>query len=73
MSKSQTDQADFEDQLKELETLIQAIESGKDGLNSSVEKYAKARDLAKQLEDILAGAKSVIEKERPEGTNEGLK
>jgi exodeoxyribonuclease VII small subunit len=65
-----SDQVDFEGQLKELEGLIQAIESGKDGLNSSVEKYAKARDLAKQLEDILAGAKSVIEKEELEGTGE---
>lgn len=51
----------FEDKLKELEGLIEQIESGKEGLNTSVEKYAYAQDLAIQLEKILKGVKDSVE------------
>lgn len=51
----------FEDKLKELEGLIEQIESGKEGLNTSVEKYAYAQDLATQLEKILKGVKDSVE------------
>ncbi len=57
---------DFEGKLRELERLIEEIEAGKDGLNSSVEKYAKAQELATQLEQILKGAKDSISSELEE-------
>lgn len=57
---------DFEGKLKELESLIEQIEAGKDGLNSSVEKYAKAQELAAQLEQILKGAKDSVSSESEE-------
>jgi exodeoxyribonuclease VII small subunit len=61
----------FEDKLRELESLIEEIEAGKDGLNSSVEKYAKAQDLAAQLEKILKGAKdSIVSSETEEDIEE---
>ena len=63
---------DFEGKLRELEGLIEEIEAGKDGLNSSVEKYSKAQELATQLEQILKGAKDSVSKEVEEdlGDNE---
>jgi exodeoxyribonuclease VII small subunit len=67
---SDKNDSSFEDKLKELEALIEQIESGKDGLNSSVEKYAQAQDLAAQLEKILKGAKEAVELEEEQEDNE---
>ncbi len=50
----------FEDKLKELEKLISEIESGEDGLNKSIEKYAKAQELADELGKMLEGAKESL-------------
>lgn len=53
----------FEKKLKQLNKLIADIESGKDGLNQSIERYAQAKMLADELSEMLAGAKKSIELE----------
>lgn len=50
----------FEDKLGELNKLIDEIESGKDGLNTSIEKYAQAQKLADELSKMLEGAKESL-------------
>lgn len=50
----------FESKLAELNKLIDEIESGKDGLNTSIEKYAQAQKLADELSKMLAGAKESL-------------
>lgn len=67
---SEKNDSSFEDKLKELEALIKEIEAGKDGLNSSVEKYAHAQDLAAQLEKILRGAKEATQPEEEDNEEE---
>lgn len=60
----------FEDKLKELEKLIDEIESGKDGLNISIEKYSEAQKLADELAEMLKGAKESLEIEEEEEEGE---
>lgn len=63
----------FESKLAELNKLIDQIEGGKDGLNTSIEKYAQAQKLADELSEMLAGAKKSlgIENEVEEASEEG--
>jgi len=49
----------FEDKLKELETIINELESGEIDLDSSIEKYTTAMKLVKECDKKL---KSVEEK-----------
>lgn len=56
----------FEDKLGELNKLIDEIESGKDGLNTSIEKYAQAQKLADELSKMLEGAKESLGLEEEE-------
>jgi len=60
----------FEEKLKELERLIAEIESGKDGLNTSIEKYSEAQKLADELSEMLKGAKDSLGVEDEEETVE---
>ncbi|HRV75783.1 MAG: exodeoxyribonuclease VII small subunit [Candidatus Nomurabacteria bacterium] len=56
----------FEDKLKDLEKLIDEIESGKDGLNTSIEKYSEAQKLADELAEMLSDAKESLDLEEEE-------
>lgn len=62
--------ATFEDKLKELEKLVAEIEQGSDGLNKSIEKYAQAQRLVKELTEILKGAKESLNLEPEEESEE---
>jgi exodeoxyribonuclease VII small subunit len=56
----------FEERLGELESLVEQIESGKFGLNDSVEKYSKAQELIKELAEMLSEAKEKLSEEPEE-------
>ena len=43
----------FEDKLKELEKIINELESGEIDLDSSIEKYTKAMKLVKECDEKL--------------------
>jgi len=43
----------FEDKIKELETIINELESGEIDLESSIEKYTKAMALVKECDEQL--------------------
>lgn len=49
----------FEDKIKELETIINELETGEIPLEESIEKYTKAMKLVKECDDKL---KSIEEK-----------
>ena len=55
MTKEKT----FEEKLKDLETIVNELESGEIDLDSSIEKYTEAMKLVKQCDEKL---KSVEEK-----------
>lgn len=46
-------EAKFEDKIKELETIINELESGEIDLESSIEKYTKAMALVKECDEQL--------------------
>ena len=50
----------FEEKLEELNRLIEEIEEGKDGLNTSIDKYGQAQKLAVELAEMLASAKELL-------------
>lgn len=60
----------FESKLAELNKLIDEIEAGQDGLNVSIEKYAKAQKLADELAEMLGQAKQSLGIEVEETGNE---
>ncbi len=60
----------FEDKLKELEKLVAEIEQGNDGLNKSIEKYAQAQELVKELTEMLKGVKESLNLEPEEESEE---
>ncbi len=43
----------FEDQIKELESIINELENGEVDLDTSIEKYTKAMSLVKSCDDKL--------------------
>lgn len=43
----------FEDKIKELETIINELESGNTSLEESIDKYTKAMKLAKECDEEL--------------------
>ena len=43
----------FEDQIKELETIINELENGEVDLDTSIEKYTKAMSLVKSCDEKL--------------------
>ena len=52
----------FEDKLKELETIINELESGEIDLDSSIEKYTAAMKLVKECDDKLKNAEEKVNK-----------
>ena len=50
----------FEDMLGELETLVKKLESGDTDLDTSIETYQKAMNLAKECGDILNSAEEAV-------------
>lgn len=60
----------FEDQVKELESIINELESGEIDLDQSIEKYTKAMKLVKECDNKL---KNVEEQVNKIVTEDGLK
>ena len=52
----------FEDKLKELETIINELESGEIDLDSSIEKYTEAMKLVKECDEKLKNAEEQVNK-----------
>ena len=50
----------FEDAVKELENIINGLESGKLGLNESIEYFQKGMELSKYCNDKLTDAERKI-------------
>ena len=60
----------FEDKVKELENIINELESGEVDLDSSIEKYTKAMKLVKECDNKL---KNIEEQVNKIVTEDGLK
>lgn len=60
----------FEEQVKELEKLINELESGETDLDESIEKYTKAMKLVKECDKKL---KNIEEQVNKIVTDDGLK
>ncbi len=52
----------FEDKIKELETIINELESGDIDLEASIEKYTKAMKLVKECDDKLKNIEEQVNK-----------
>lgn len=52
----------FEEKLKELETIINELESGEIDLDSSIEKYTEAMKLVKECDEKLKNAEEKVNK-----------
>lgn len=52
----------FEDKLKELETIINELESGEIDLDSSIEKYTTAMKLVKECDEKLKNVEEQVNK-----------
>ena len=58
MAKEKT----FEEKLKELETIVNELESGEIDLDSSIEKYTEAMKLVKACDEKLKNAEENVNK-----------
>ena len=56
------DEVKFEDKIKELETIINELESGDIDLESSIEKYTKAMTLVKECDEKLKSIEEQVNK-----------
>ena len=64
----------FEDKLKELENIVNELESGEIDLDSSIEKYTKAMKLVKECDEKLKNVEEKVSKILTEnGTLEDFK
>ena len=61
MSKEEK-KARFEDKIKELETIIDELESGNIDLELSIDKYTKAMTLVKECDDKLKSIEQQVNK-----------
>lgn len=52
----------FEDKVKELETIINELESGEIDLDSSIEKYTKAMKLVSECDEKLKSIEEQVNK-----------
>ena len=52
----------FEDKIKELETIVNELESGDIDLDSSIEKYTKAMTLVKECDEKLKNVEEKVNK-----------
>jgi exodeoxyribonuclease VII small subunit len=59
--KNQAPPKDFEDALRELEQILQEIESGQIGLEESLSKYERGHFLIQHCQKILSAAEKQIE------------
>jgi exodeoxyribonuclease VII small subunit len=57
-----TKQAKFEDKIKELETIINELESGEIDLDTSISKYTKAMKLVSECDDKLKKVEEQVNK-----------
>lgn len=64
------DSVSFEDKLKALEVLTFEIEAGEISLNDATKKFAEAKQLADELEEMLGVAKAKIDEELEEEEEE---
>lgn len=55
-------EAKFEDKIKELETIVNELESGDIDLDSSIEKYTKAMTLVKECDEKLKNVEEQVNK-----------
>jgi exodeoxyribonuclease VII small subunit len=58
---SQPDAPSFEQSLEEVESIIEAIESGEVGLEKSLAEYERGAKILKRCREILASAEQRIE------------
>ena len=58
MAKEKT----FEEKIKELETIVNELESGEIDLDSSIEKYTSAMKLAKECDEKLKNVEQQVNK-----------
>lgn len=52
----------FEEQVKELETIIHELESGNTDLEDAIEKYTKAMKLVRECDEKLKNIESTVSK-----------
>ena len=57
-----TKESKFEDKLKELEKIVNELESGEIDLDSSIEKYTSAMKLVKECDDKLKNVEEQVTK-----------
>ncbi len=57
-----TKESKFEDKLKELEKIVNELESGEIDLDSSIEKYTNAMKLVKECDDKLKSVEEQVTK-----------
>lgn len=62
MRKMETKNMKFEEKIKELEKLINELESGNVDLEESIEKYTRAMQLVKECDDQLKNIEEKIAK-----------
>ena len=55
-------EAKFEDKIKELETIINELESGEIDLDSSIEKYTRAMKLVTECDEKLKSIEEQVNK-----------
>lgn len=67
------DKKSFEDKLKELETIISALENGEFGLDESIEQYTKAMKLINECDLELKNVEERISKVVKDNVEEDFK
>lgn len=61
MSKKPTEHPDFENALKELESLVEQLESGELNLDQSLERFKRGVELTRHCQDVLDKAQQTVE------------
>ena len=56
------DKNNFEDKIRELETIVKELEGGEVNLDEAIDKYTKAMKLAKECSDKLNSATEKVNK-----------
>lgn len=59
---TKTKEKTFEEKIKELETIVNELESGEIDLDSSIEKYTNAMKLVKECDDKLKNIEEQVNK-----------
>jgi exodeoxyribonuclease VII small subunit len=61
MSKERTKLPDFESALKELESLVEQLESGELNLDQSLDRFKRGVELTRHCQDVLDKAQQTVE------------